>query len=345
MNYKNFKLNKKNIYIGIFCFFTIIIFIAILCRNVKAQNISESSKHNMFFVQVVNYAMPIVKVNSFDPEDLAECDFSRKDIFFSLIGIDMNKPSSILSKEIVNASTFEYINNTKDIDLDSFKLDDKQVMLETDEDKTLPKKKTLNPAKPEVFIYHTHTTESYGQAGPDSLDESKNVCAVGDALQEELEKNYGIAVVHDKTVHNAYSYNKSYSRSGETVDKFLKQYGDFKLIIDMHRDSAENKKPVTTQINGKNVARVMFVMARKNPHFKENISVANSLIAISNKLYPGFCRGVMYYDYGTGYFNQNKSNNAVLIEVGANINTIDEAKSSSKYLARVIGEYINGKSE
>ena len=67
-----------------------------------------------------------------------------------------------------------------------------------------------------------------------------NVVGVGDVLANELEENYGISVIHDKTNH-CISYNDSYTRSGETVDKYLQEYGDFKMIIHLHRDSLDDK--------------------------------------------------------------------------------------------------------
>ncbi len=85
----------------------------------------------------------------------------------------------------------------------------------------------------------------------------------------------------------------------------------------------------------------MMVMAKKNPHFNKNNNMANNIMNTSNKLFPGFCKGIYYYNYGTRYFNQDKSNNAVLIEVGADINTTGESKASAKYLARIIAECLN----
>ena len=104
-------------------------------------------------------------------------------------------------------------------------------------------KKTLNKAKPEVLIYHSHTSEAYRASDNDtskissSSDVTKNVSSVGDVIKEELEKKYGIAVIHDKTVHDKGNYYGAYKKSGVTLDKYLKEYGDFKLIIDLHRDS------------------------------------------------------------------------------------------------------------
>nr|WP_242947216.1 stage II sporulation protein P [Clostridium haemolyticum] len=70
---------------------------------------------------------------------------------------------------------------------------------------------------------------------------------------------------------------------------------------------------------------------------------------MSNKLYPGnktcksYNRGTWYYNYGKNLYSQDLSNNAILVEVGSHLNTLDEAKASSKYLSRIIAEYINGK--
>ena len=93
-----------------------------------------------------------------------------------------------------------------------------------------------------MLIYHSHTTEAYLASDKDTTkntfnaDETKNVVAVGDVIAEELENKYGISVIHDKTVNNVPDYNSSYKNSGVILDKYLKKYGDFDLIIDLHRD-------------------------------------------------------------------------------------------------------------
>ena len=112
------------------------------------------------------------------------------------------------------------------------------------------------------------------------------MCAVGDVITEELEKKYGIAVIHDKTVHNVGDYNGSYKKSGVTLDKYLKEYGDFDLIIDLHRDGVPNRKNATTKINGEDVAKFMFVVTQKNPRYAKQKKLINSMIKISNKLFP-----------------------------------------------------------
>ncbi|WP_428978957.1 stage II sporulation protein P [Clostridium tanneri] len=358
MNYK--RINSKNdVKVRIFVLMVSMLLIIILPCVVRANNYSSNVKRNMFYVQVLNYAMPAVKATSFNEDDMAENRFSISQTALAAIGLDLNNPKSVLGKEMAFIG-LESVNaeETANVDFNHFKLDDKQVSKDTDktvadssENVNLPNKevtvydsslkKTLNTNKPEVLIYHTHTTEGYKPGKPISTDNTQNVVAVGDELVKELQTNYGISAVDDKTVHDAEAYTQSYARSAVTVDKNLKKYGDFKLIIDLHRDSVEDKKAITTKMNGENVAKISLVMAKKNPHFSKNMALANKIIDTSNKLFPGFCRGVIYYNYGTRYFNQNKSNNAILVEVGADINTIDESKASAKYLARLIAEALN----
>jgi stage II sporulation protein P len=168
----------------------------------------------------------------------------------------------------------------------------------------------------------------------------------GDKLNVYV-NNYKIGVIHDKTVHNAILYNKAYARSGETLDKYLKQYDDFKLIIDLHRDASTDGKAVTVKLNGTNMARIEFVIGKANKSANKNIAITKDIIGISQNLFPGLVRQTNSNDFGiyywNSYFNQNKSSNAILLEVGNEINTLDEAKASGTYIARIIAEYLNKK--
>ncbi|GAA0718816.1 stage II sporulation protein P [Clostridium malenominatum] len=334
-----------------------LVFFIVLPFVAKASSKSEGIKENFFYVQVLNNTMPLVQATVFNEEDLAESRLSIKDSIFHFFNLDIKNPISLIKREIAYITpeeTGEEVGENKvNIIFNPFKLKDTDISINDDDNLDIPNKnvtvqeptlkKTLNKAKPEILIYHTHTSESFKPIGKDSLDLTKNIAAIGDLLKRELEENYGISVIHDKTIHDATAYMQSYERSGATLDKYLKQYGDFKMVIDLHRDAVDNKKAVTTKMNGEEVAKIMFVMSKKNPNYKNNLALVENLITISDKLYPGFSRGIFYYNTGTRYFNQNKSKNAVLIEVGAHTNTLDEAKNSAKYLARIIAERINGK--
>lgn len=347
---------EKNIFILIII--ASAVFIILISGRVFAESGDAVKRGNMLYVQVVNYTMPLLKVTSFNDEVMVENNFSLKEKALDIIGLNIADPGSIIEREIAflgigNGSIkLSQDNNFSKVLFNPFKLSESEISKNSSGELNLnntavnvynPKlKKTLNAAKPEVFIYHTHTTESFLPGDNDKLDPTQNICSVGELVKKELEENYGIAVIHDTTIHNVEDYYQSYNKSAVTVDKYLKQYKDFKLVIDMHRDSVP-KEAATIKLNGENVAKFMFVMARKNPHYDKNISDVNKLMSISNKLFPGLCKGLYgQYNYGTRYFNQDKSNNAMLIEVGSDTNQLSEAQACAKYLARIIAEYING---
>lgn len=368
------KYGKQELIKGLIISLSAVVFCLVMFFITKfitgSQMLNNNKKQNTVCIGILNYCIPSIKVNSYS-FDAKKNDIDFNEILFYVMGLDVNKPSTIISKEIL------CLNYSKIIDIqdgeynktiDTFKVNDSDITKNstaksTDtqdssadtstQDGKLPNhvvttynpslKKKLNTANPEVFIYHTHTTESYKDTNTENMDPTKNVCAVGDELKSELENNYGISVIHDKTIHDAYAYTSSYTRSGATLDKYLKQYKDFKLIIDMHRDSVQDWQYETIKLNNVNTAKFKFVMDKKNSHFSKNNAVAQSLCNISNNLFNGLNNPIYYYDGGNSYFNQNKSNNAVLIEVGSNINTVAEAKNTSKYVARIIAEYLKSK--
>lgn len=358
MNYRmmNFKAQisyKVLIIFGIFLCFLL----ATVPIVTKVSSQLSQGNRNMVFVQLINYTIPTVKVTSFNEDDLAENSFNMGNILKDFVGIDFSNPYSVMSREIPSLRlSYDTINNgNSSVSLNPFVLNDQQIskvqvdsqssgLHNTDVNIYNPKlKKTLNTAKPEVLIYHTHTTESYKPGGPNNFDDTQNVVSVGDSLVTELQNGYGISAINDRTVHDATAYTQSYSRSRVTLENYLKKYGDFKIIIDLHRDSVSNKDAVTIKMNGENAAKIMLVMTQKNPHLAQNMKIANFLVAESNKLFPGFCKGIdTSYNHGTGYFNQDLSNNAILIEVGSDTNTTAEANASAKYIARLIAEYLNG---
>lgn len=386
MNNKSANLKLLQMQIKLFITMILIglLLFVIISSKAKAysKDDSKGNRRNMFYMQVINYAVPMVKVNTFDEGDMVENEFSIKDEVLKGVGIDSKNPMSILGKEV--ACIKEYHSGALDVDnsekiksidvaLKPFTLNEDAVNKNLQQGNTIPSTnntektgdenltninvkpdapnlaKPSNTGKPEIFIYHTHTSEGYGPGNGDTTDKSKNVCAVGTAMEKELTSKYGVSVIHDMTIHDAQSYNLSYSRSRETIDKYLKQYGNFKLLIDIHRDEVANRSAVTTKINGENVARFMFVMDKTNSHYNQNLGLVNKMIGISEKLFPGYIRngkdgkGMYAYNSGKGHFNQDKGSNSILIEVGSEVTTPSEAISAGKYLARIIAEGLYGK--
>lgn len=198
----------------------------------------------------------------------------------------------------------------------------------------------VGDVKPRVLIYHTHTHEGYEKT---VNYEDNTVVQAGISLKDELEK-YGIEVVHDTTINDV-PYDTCYTQSGKTLEKNLQENGAFDLIVDLHRDSVEDKDVVTTNINKTNMASFFLVFARNSEKYNENIELGNKIEKIAKKLYPGIMRDHLQYNKAitNKAFNLGKDPNILVLELGAVSNTIDEAVESTKYLARIIAEYMNEK--
>lgn len=347
------KFNKKTTIVSVSIAIAIIIGITAIKANFE--------KNDYIYMSLLQYSMPVIKNNEEGSGGAGISKFSIGDYIFNQLSFNIFNVSKVVSKEVPLFSL-----DDKNVQYDEngnvkgeFTLSDDCIIklnpgeFEGDESGSVPikispaynpkLKKTLNNAKPEVLIYHSHTWEAFKPAINESKDEKYSVVSVGDYVENELEQNYGISVIHDTTIHCT-DYPNSYKKSAETVKKYLQKYGDFKLVIDIHRDSGPKKSDTTINLNGENVAKIMFVYGKNNSHYQDNANVMNKLNDICENIFKGFSRGFTVYKRGANNsFNQNLSENSILIEVGTEQNTIDEANASAKYIARVIAEYINGK--
>lgn len=216
---------------------------------------------------------------------------------------------------------------------------------------TLPPDFTVTKsAGPQILIMHTHETESYEPYTRDfydssfnsrTTDDNMNMAAVGDAICAELEKA-GIGVIHDVTKHDYPFYNGSYDRSRETVGEYLGKYPSISVVLDIHRDAIEREDGTriapTTQINGKNAAQVMIICGcddgtMEMPDYMKNFRFACGLQQRLESDFPTLTRPVLF-DYRN--YNQDMTTGSLLIEVGSNSNSIDEAV----YTGTLIGKSL-----
>lgn len=331
-NYKRAKVNIAIIILlmisGIFSY-----------RVISILN-SNNERGAFAYVELLNFGIPIVENQVYDGEDFTENKLSIKKACLEATGIYNINAFNIINSEVCYFKFDLPIESTQKLQVFSpFELKEEALIKINDEDVN-DLKKPLNQSNPEILIYHTHTTESYAEDGPDTENQDYNVVGVGNVLEEELENTYGIACIHDKTNHSV-SYLKCYERSNETVTNYLKKYGDFKLIIDVHRDSVDNKSMTTATVNGQSVVKVMYVNAKNSTRYENNKKLAEFFENRTEELYPGMSRGIYTYNSGKNAFNQSLSDNSILIEFGSNVNTSIEAKNSAKCLARIIAEYVN----
>lgn len=333
----------------------IIIMIAFIMFFIRAIGVINkyNERGGYAYVQMLNFTMPVVKTQVYDEGEYAENNLSVKNVVLEALGLRGFSAYGIVGREIslFNNSTLRDSTLGASIKkLTPFSLKNDSIAKMTSEeiaelnkvsaayDPSL--KKPLDNSKTEVLIFHTHTTENYAEAGKDTTDSDFNVVGVGDVLAKELEEGYGISVIHDKTNHSV-SYNDSYTRSNETLKSYLNKYGDFKLIIDLHRDSVANKDAVTVNLNNQNLAKMMFVTAENSSRYDANKALVDKLYNTANTLFPGLIRNTYVYEYGATSVNYSLSDNFVLMEVGSNINAAQEAKLTAKYIARIVAENLN----
>lgn len=197
-----------------------------------------------------------------------------------------------------------------------------------------------------VFIYHSHSRESYYPELPDGTKDPNsgkvNVTLVGKRLAQQLEKR-GVGAVHSGkdyagTVKD-YDWNQSYKYSKQTVVQAIADYSDLTFFFDIHRDSLRRKESTVT-IDGKDYAQVFFIIGQRNPNWRQNEKFANSIHEKLEAAYPGLSRGIWGKTAatGNGEYNQSLAPDSVLIEIGGVDNTLEECYRTADVLAKTIAD-------
>lgn len=215
---------------------------------------------------------------------------------------------------------------------------------------TQPLQWDLTADGPSVLIIHTHGTEAflpgedytYQEEGGEyrTTDQSCNMLSLGEELARLLNEA-GIQTVQDRTYYDYPDYLASYDNARIGLQEQLKQYPTVKLVIDLHRDSAEREDgtqwATEAVINGEKSAQVMLVMGTDSyythPDWEQNLSVALKLNAIMEKTHTGSTRPL---DLRKQRFNQDLSTGAIIAEIGAAGNTYREAMNAVSVLAEAI---------
>ena len=231
----------------------------------------------------------------------------------------------------------------------------KQNLNFSDELKEKPDLNIKADGTPMVLIYHTHTTESYLEEESPwyyegtptrSQDESKNVVMVGNAIEAKL-KAAGFGVVHDTTVHDYPAYTGGYTRSAETMKKNLEKCPSIQITLDIHRDAigggdSARVKP-TAVVNGKKAAQFMILTGCDDdgtlgfPNWQENLHLALQLQKTAADLYPDLARPL---NFCNRVYNENLTTGSLLVEVGTEVNTLEEASYTGSLFGEVLVETL-----
>lgn len=259
------------------------------------------------------------------------------------LNIDFTKPNTLL-----NSTIFKKTNNKKNNSKINIEYsDDYSNMEELKKVSSYIKDPSDSiVTDPIVYIYNSHQLENYSNEKLEIYGITPNVLMASYLLKEKLNKLGIPTIVEDTNISellhvNGWDYSYSYKASRLLILSKLNEYNSIKYLIDVHRDSV-SKDMTTITINGKNYAKVLFVVGQDHDNWAKNMDIANKINNLINNNCNGLSRGILKKSgYGVdGIYNQDISSNSILIEIGSTDNTIDEVLNTINVLSNVLYKYI-----
>lgn len=219
----------------------------------------------------------------------------------------------------------------------------------------------VDKKKPCVLIFHTHTSEtfqlferSWYPTGNITRSEQsdRNMVRIGKAICEELEKN-GFRTVHDTEIHDR-SYSGAYDRSRAAAVGYLKKDTSIQVVLDIHRDAIQRTdgtkiRPVA-EIGGKRAAQVMIISGCQEEgngienfsDWQQNLVFALQLQKEMEESFPGLTRPLYFCPRD---YNMNLTHCSLLLEVGSDSNTLEEAEYSGRLIGESLSRLLNNYTE
>lgn len=201
---------------------------------------------------------------------------------------------------------------------------------------------------PQILIYHTHSREAFADSAEG--DEAQSIVGVGEYLAQILRDRYGYHVLHHTESYDSESRDYAYSNALPAIEKVLAENPSVEVVIDLHRDAMPEEKRLVMNLQGKPTAQFMFFngLSRtakgsidylENPNLADNLAFSFQMQAACNEYYPGLARRVYLKAYR---YNMHVCPKTLLIELGAQNNTLEEAKNACDPLAHVLHLVLSG---
>ena len=266
---------------------------------------------------------------------------------------ETDEPADAAPGAVVSALNLEQY---KDMDrlISDFYVVDKSTYItaeELDIDKLLNYDLTIEKSKekPQILIYHTHSQEGY----KDSVagDKTTTVVGAGEYLARILEEEYGFGVLHHTGEYDVENRDYAYANAVPDLERILSENPSVEVVIDLHRDGVADGTHLVTEIDGKQMAQFMFFngMSRlnsvgeidylRNDNREGNLAFSFQLQVKCKQYYPGLARNI----YLKGYrYNMQYKARSLLVELGAQTNTVEEVYNAVPYLAHVLAMVLSG---
>lgn len=201
-------------------------------------------------------------------------------------------------------------------------------------------------ADPKVYIYNSHQLENYSMENLEAYDITPNVMMASYLLKEKLNKLGIPTIVEDSNITefmkiNNWNHADSYKASRFYLLETLNNNPNLELIIDLHRDSLKHDAATTT-IDGKDYAKVLFVVGLEHDNYKDNLGLANEINNLIKEKYSSLSRGVITKEGANvdGIYNQDVSPKMILLEVGGYESSIEEVMNTIDAISIVINDYL-----
>ena len=170
-------------------------------------------------------------------------------------------------------------------------------------------------------------------------------------LTKILTERYGFHVIHHTGEYDVENRDNAYAKAGPALEQILAENPSIEVVIDLHRDGVADTTRLVTEVNGTKMASIMFFngLSRTtatgdipylyNPNLKDNLAFSLQMQLMAKQYYPNLVRPI----YLKGYrYNMHYCPKSLLVEVGAQTNTVEEARNAMEPLADVLYRVLSG---
>ncbi len=202
---------------------------------------------------------------------------------------------------------------------------------------------TTGAEQPQILIYHTHSQEMYIDSTPG--DVMTGVVGCGEYLTQILQEKYGLNVIHHMGQYDVEKRDYAYSNAAPAIEQLLAENPSIEVVIDLHRDALPEDVHMVQEVQGIKMAPIMFFnglsrLASKgdidylyNPNREDNLAFSLQMKLAASEYYPTLTRPI----YLKGYrYNMHYCPKTLLVELGAQTNTFEEARNAMAPLADLL---------